>query len=142
MSMYIGERTQNGLYVYVDEDGTKVELDMRTDLRNHSPSGFECGYAGSGPAQLALSLLCHHLRSHDHERRLIERVFERCTLVEATSPYDRAALALYQHFKFKVIAALPSKANWKLASAEVSQAIRELCGSRSLAPAEGSDVSK
>jgi len=27
----------------------------RSDLRNHSPNGFEWGYSGSGPAQLALA---------------------------------------------------------------------------------------
>lgn len=36
--------------------------DMRTALPHvvkHSPSGFEWGYNGSGPSDLALSLLCH-----------------------------------------------------------------------------------
>lgn len=32
-------------------------LDPRFDLRNHSPSGFSWGYPGSGPSQLALSIL-------------------------------------------------------------------------------------
>ena len=36
------------------------ELDPRFDLRNHSPDGFEWGYYGSGPAQLALALLCDY----------------------------------------------------------------------------------
>jgi hypothetical protein len=27
----------------------------------HSPTGFNCGYAGSGPADLALSILVHYL---------------------------------------------------------------------------------
>lgn len=30
-------------------------LPLRLDLRNHSPGGFEWGYAGSGPAQLAVA---------------------------------------------------------------------------------------
>ena len=46
-----------------DADGTaRVTVDMepldpRLDLANHSPTGFEWGYGGSGPAQLALALL-------------------------------------------------------------------------------------
>ena len=32
-------------------------LDPRLDLRNHSPTGLEWGYAGSGPSQLALAML-------------------------------------------------------------------------------------
>ncbi len=32
-------------------------LPLRLDLWNHSPTGFEFGYGGSGPAQLALAIL-------------------------------------------------------------------------------------
>lgn len=34
-----------------------VALPMRLDLRRHSPDGFEWGYGGSGPSQLALAML-------------------------------------------------------------------------------------
>lgn len=57
-------------------------LDPRHDLRNHSPDGFQWGYGGSGPAQLALALLCDALGD------------------------DKAAVRLYQRFKFGVIAQL------------------------------------
>lgn len=33
------------------------EIDLRCDLANHSPTGFEVGYEGSGPAQTALAVL-------------------------------------------------------------------------------------
>ena len=32
---------------------------MRYDLLSASPSGFQWGYGGSGPAQLAVALLAH-----------------------------------------------------------------------------------
>jgi hypothetical protein len=35
-------------------------LDERHDLANHSPAGFEFGYGGSGPHQLALPILAEH----------------------------------------------------------------------------------
>jgi hypothetical protein len=35
-------------------------LDERHDLANHSPAGFEFGYGGSGPHQLALAILAEH----------------------------------------------------------------------------------
>ncbi len=40
-------------------DGEAIELSPAASqkLRNHSPSGFQWGYRGSGPAQLALALL-------------------------------------------------------------------------------------
>jgi Family of unknown function (DUF6166) len=34
-------------------------------LRNHSPCGFQWGYDGSGPAQLALALLVHATGSNE-----------------------------------------------------------------------------
>jgi hypothetical protein len=44
----------------ITKAGTTVpmrQLDLRLDVRNHSPSGFGWGYGGSGAAQLALALL-------------------------------------------------------------------------------------
>lgn len=51
-------------------------------VRNHSPDGFEFGYGGSGPAQLALAIL-----------------------LDFTDSVPRA-LAHYQDFKFAFIAKL------------------------------------
>jgi len=39
------------------EDRRDRKLGLRLDLRNHSPTGFAWGYAGSGPSQLALAIL-------------------------------------------------------------------------------------
>ncbi len=41
----------------VEVDGKELKLGPSLKLRNHSPTGFQWGYAGSGPAQLALALL-------------------------------------------------------------------------------------
>jgi hypothetical protein len=49
---------------------------------NHSPTGFMWGYAGSGPAQLALAILL-------------------------TRTKEETAVKLYQRFKFTFIATLP-----------------------------------
>ena len=70
----------------------------RLDLYNHSPSGFEWGYGGSGPAQLALAILAHHLRD------------------------GREALRLYQRFKFAIVAGLP-KRGWTLSNRDIDQAL-------------------
>lgn len=50
------------------------KLDARFDLYNHSPTGFEWGYSGSGPAQLALAL-CADVLGSDEMRAL--RVYQR-----------------------------------------------------------------
>jgi len=77
------ERT-GGAEVMVAEDGKpRVPLPPRNDVWNHSPDGFQWGYGGSGPAQLALALCIH-----------------------ATGDVRRA-VRVYQDFKFRVLA--PSK---------------------------------
>lgn len=43
----------SGTMVYLNDK----PLPLRYDVRNHSPTGFEWGYAGSGPSQLALAML-------------------------------------------------------------------------------------
>jgi len=59
MKKYIGARIDEvGWDVYVlDALGKRYPLPLRLDIRNHSPTGFNCGYQGSGAAQLALAIL-------------------------------------------------------------------------------------
>jgi len=78
-----------------DDDGVVHVLDPRLDLRNHSPTGFAWGYGGSGPAQLALAILCHALHS------------------------DERAEQLYQDFKDAVIAPLAHDEAWRLTTQDV-----------------------
>lgn len=60
-------------------DGKKLDPARSQKVRNHSPDGFNWGYAGSGPAQLALAIM-----------------------LELTG-----SSAGYQEFKDKLIAKLP-----------------------------------
>ena len=97
MKRYEGKRAFHATEVTVNG----VPLDPRLDLRNHSPVGFEWGYGGSGPAQLALAILADHLGD------------------------DLQALNLYQHFKWTVIAGLP-KHHWILTSHQIDQALQNI----------------
>lgn len=56
MKTYHAARGPGGCTVKVDG----APLNQRTDLRQHSTSGFEWGYEGSGPQQLALAILADH----------------------------------------------------------------------------------
>lgn len=47
--------------VYVQTENGRTELSLRTDLVNHSPTGFSWGYGGSGTSQLALAITAHAL---------------------------------------------------------------------------------
>ena len=95
---YVGIRTASGCEVWVSRGDSIRRLNPRFDLRQHSPTGFEWGYGGSGPAQLALALLADW------------------------SGNSRFALKHYQHFKFKVIAGL-SKREWELTSAQIREVV-------------------
>jgi len=94
---YRGKHSQGECFVTVNG----CALDPRFDLRTHSPNGFEWGYGGTGPAQLALALLADWLGD------------------------DALALDLYQAFKFKTVASLPRE-GWTLTGKEIDKAISEL----------------
>lgn len=57
MSTYMGIRQGEVTSVTVDGE----PLPPRLDLRALSQEGFEWGYSGSGPYQLALAILAHEL---------------------------------------------------------------------------------
>lgn len=101
MKTYTGTRTAAGCAVTVNEDGACRGLDPRFDLRTHSPTGFEWGYGGSGPAQLALAIAADVLAE------------------------DEAALGVYQRLKFRVVGRLPAE-GWTLTADELAEVIRGL----------------
>lgn len=92
---YIGDRVPDqggGAPVYVVRDGKREPLNPRHDIRNHSPDGFQWGYGGSGPAQLALAICCDAVGVARAQR-------------------------VYQHFKAIVVASLPDA--WDLERRDV-----------------------
>jgi hypothetical protein len=100
--MYTGRRGPQGCVVWVIAgNGERKPLNPRQALRNHSPTGFERGYGGSGPAQLALAILAEHLGNDD------------------------AALNLYQDFKWACIAQIRGP-SWSLSSEEIGTCLARL----------------
>lgn len=65
-------------------NGKEITQGKSWRVVNHSPDGFNHGYGGSGPAQLALAI-CLELLDNDIP----------------------AALSAYQRFKWDVVAGLP-----------------------------------
>ena len=59
MKVYRGSRSGYDRQVVVIEGGASADLspEPSQEIVNHSPDGFNLGYSGSGPAQLALGLL-------------------------------------------------------------------------------------
>ncbi len=82
--IYRGVRLSTGeCSVRVDSGDMSKELPPHTELRNHSPTGFEWGYGGSGPAQLALAILLEEYRDPEYalkhyqalKRRVVARLW-------------------------------------------------------------------
>ena len=72
---------------------SRRDLPVCLEIRNHSPTGFDWGYGGSGPAQLALALL-----------------------VDALGDVELAQ-SHYQDFKFEVVAGWGS--SWSITAQQV-----------------------
>lgn len=53
----VGNRPANGGALRVWLDGILLDPSPSQKVWNHSPTGFEAGYGGSGPSQLALAVL-------------------------------------------------------------------------------------
>lgn len=97
-------------------------LPLRLDLWNHSPTGFNWGYGGSGPAQLALALLAWHFRNKAHaDETRVARNIEFINNNENES--DGLAVLLHQQFKWAVIAHFDQRKGWVL----TTQQIRDWC---------------
>lgn len=92
-AIYLGLRLKSGVIVSREDDHGKVSgLPMRHDLRRHS-HGFEWGYGGSGPAQLALAILTDSIGEAD-------------------------AITCYQKFKFEVVCRFEAD-QWAISRDEV-----------------------
>lgn len=68
-------------------DGQRMSAEPSKEVINHSPDGFNWGYGGSGPSQLALAILM--------------KVTDKDT-----------ALALHQAFKWNFVAKWPQNENF------------------------------
>jgi hypothetical protein len=80
-------------------DGRELNPAEGQKLRNHSPDGFNWGYGGSGPAQLAVTLCL------EAGKLLQARPLSEVRIVGGV-PGARA-LPFYQHLKWEFVAVLP-----------------------------------
>lgn len=101
---YGGELDVRGkVFVWRYDGLNRFPLAQRQEVINHSPDGFEWGYHGSGPAQLALAIL-----------------------VDFFGRDVTSATRLHQLFKQKVIARFGCSMPWSLTREEVSMHINNI----------------
>jgi len=103
--VYVGYRQRGRAIVEKQPGQERLTPERSLELASHSPSGFEWGYGGSGPAQLALALLLD------------------CT------DDEEFALAHYTEFKNQVVSQLDCTGRdgrWRLIGSNIDAALREI----------------
>jgi hypothetical protein len=100
LTTYVGARhNDNAIVSIVDRETNRASmLDPGLKWVNHSPTGFNWGYLGSGPAQLAFAILLDHFGAPGQ------------------------ALLFYQEFKEHVIANFNGN-RWELTTEEIDTAL-------------------
>lgn len=102
--IYVGYRQRGQAIVEKRPGQERLTPERSLELENHSPSGFEWGYGGSGPAQLALALLLDYTGK------------------------EAFALDHYQEFKTEVVSQLDctgSDEYWRLTASEIDAVTHE-----------------
>jgi len=102
--VYVGYRQRGRAIVEKLPGQEQLTPERSLELANHSPSGFEWGYGGSGPAQLALALLLDYTDD------------------------EAVALAHYTEFKNEVVSQFDCTGpdgRWRLTGRDIEAVLRE-----------------
>jgi len=108
---YQGRRIGRSVVVHVKEERSAWHKPL-THVNVHSPDGFEWGYPGSGPADLALAILTDFFDEKPKE----VQTYAKGVGQGEPSP----AFHFHQQFKDKFIARLP-KQSWRITEDEIKQ---------------------
>jgi len=103
MKHYVGDRTIDGVEAKVDG----APLPQRTDVAQYSENGFEWGYEGESPLQLAFALLMDHLGNAEAAKT-------------ASNAFMKAVVANFGN-------------EWEMTSEDIAQALTILKGSKAVA---------
>lgn len=101
-----GVKIQSGeVYAKVQQlaEDNGSDLPLRLDLHNHSPDGFEVGYAGSGPSQLALAICAHYC--DDELAQMIYTNFRDAVIRDLDDPFviwDTAVRGVIETFLIRL----------------------------------------
>jgi hypothetical protein len=93
---------QNGGGSFYVRNAENITLRELKHYIRHSPTGMSWGYGGSGPADLARSILIDFMGLHSLDDR-----------------HDVPPTAMYHEFKFEIIAAVPPEPTFNLSGESV-----------------------
>jgi hypothetical protein len=111
MKIYTGTRISQGevtvMVRTLAQDQETLNEKPLYHVDYHSPDGFEWGYGGSGPADLALSMLADHFKD-EHGPVTKETIWQG----------DHPAVKHHQRFKKDFVAGF-SKGEWVMSSEQI-----------------------
>ena len=109
---FSGYRNNKGeaIVLVCDVGGYFANLPKYLNEINHSPDGFNWGYCGSGPAQLAYALLRFFAE---------QELFGKEEIKEDENLVKNIARTYYQDFKVDVVSTLPDK--WVLKGKDIEK---------------------
>jgi hypothetical protein len=132
MKIYHGIVMGDSVKVFVSDGAAYYPLQTHQDIRNHSPDGFNWGYGGSGPSQLALAILADHFGPAKPPETCpycqSKMLHWKCTESECAYDGEKAGdnwkhiqggIVHYMKFKMDVIARLTQGAPFKLDSDDI-----------------------
>lgn len=102
--------TAMGPFAFVVENEAGVQYPLKHFVL-HSPTGMSFGYGGSGPADLALSILADALDEDPSSKELYNGQFKDGRQVRC--------LALHQGFKWGFVAKWPQAQPWEITHDEI-----------------------
>lgn len=123
--------TTNRVYRMTPPGTAVVDIPSKGDPRplRHVPyhsQGFSWGYGGSGPADLALSILCDHFGELRHQTPVWYGTRAHwLARVEKTKAWP-----LHQRFKWEIVANRPQHRPWTLTHDQIVEWLRTLMRER------------
>jgi len=111
MKVYFGRRSFGGDVRVAVREGDQTVRELR-HVEAHSPDGFEWGYGGSGPADLALSILADYFEERVAAEELGQGNFEKIVKIRSW--------AYHQAFKWDFIADA-KRDGWEISEEAVDQ---------------------
>lgn len=114
--IFRGYREDEGNLVVTVEDARTGKVEDLPHVVHHSPTGYGCGYGGSGPADLALSMCAAIIGAEPDTVEVFEGV-------RRNRKVGRSAWDAHQRVKREIVAQLPQDRPWSVGAKDIAPVI-------------------